>query len=590
MTKLAFPLFASAFVVVLSSACGRSTLETYDPPEVDSGTPPPPPATCTPQSCPRGCCDSAGACRAGTARDACGTRGESCDDCPREGFPVCDTSSRSCARVVDRCDEASCPDGCCSLVNGSSVCLRGDSANACGKGGESCQDCADAGLACDGQSGACTGLPCNAETCPTGCCLGNQCLDGLSPTTCGGAGAECENCDATGRDCTPNAQGGGGVCSGTPFCAPDNCSGCCEGDFCLPGGDVTACGGGAAACDVCDANEECVLGQCQPVTGCNAQVCDGCCLGDQCLPGTDVNACGVAGDACQNCQGQNQQCTGQACVAVACNAANCPDGCCDGDVCRPQQDDACGVAGAACQDCTVVGLVCETGTCIEACTPDTCAGCCDGNLCEAGFLNETCGSGGEACNDCAGANSICDVDALPRACVDTTDCPAAYDACPAGTSTPIPVQNDSCTATLLSNARQACSQGPNTLGCQNFFAQLAANGGSAACAQCLQPFRFPFASGRGLANCLAPYVDADCNRSTGCAFDCEDRSCEACAPAATGACRQNVRQDQCGGYFGEFACVAPALFGAGSFCNPQGYGNFGAWLQAVGQQFCDIAP
>lgn len=588
MNKFAFPFVVSSFLVVLASACGRSTLETYDPPEVDSGTVTPP-ATCTPSSCPRGCCDSSGTCRAGTARDACGTFGESCDDCPREGFPLCDSVSRSCARTIEVCDETTCADGCCSLVNGSPVCLRGDGAAACGKGGESCVDCTDSGLRCDGTTGACVGVPCNAETCPTGCCLGNECFDGLTSTTCGGGAAECENCDATGRECSPNGQGGG-LCTGTPRCAPDNCSGCCDGDFCLPGGDVTACGGGAQTCDVCDANEQCVLGRCEVVAGCNAATCNGCCLGDQCLPGSSTNACGAAGAECQNCAATGQDCAGQACSAPLCNAATCPDGCCDGDTCRPQTDAACGVAGGACQDCASVDLVCQSGVCITPCTPETCAGCCDGNVCEAGFLNDTCGSGGTACNDCGGQNSVCDVDALPRSCVDATDCPAAYDACPAGVSTPAPVPNDTCTAALLLNARQACSQGPTTAGCQNFFAQLAANNGTSACAQCLAPFRFPFQTGRGIANCLAPFVNASCNRATGCAADCEDRSCEQCAPVATGDCRQNVRQGQCSQYFSQVACLAPALFGAGSFCSPQGYGSYGAWLEAVGAHFCDATP
>lgn len=592
MSKFVFPFFfVSVFLVVLSAACGRTTLDSYDLPELDASLLPPPPATCSPTSCPRGCCDSAGNCRAGTAREACGTFGESCDDCPREGFPLCDASARSCARTVERCDAESCADGCCSIVNGSAVCLRGEAAGACGTGGETCQNCTDAGLSCDATTRSCVGQPCNAETCANGCCLGNQCLGGLEETTCGGGGAECENCDATGRACSPNPQGVGGVCTGTPSCSASTCSGCCDGDFCLPGGDSTACGGGANTCDVCDANEQCVLGVCQLVGGCNATTCpSGCCLGDQCLPGSDVNACGIAGDQCANCQIQGETCTGQACAPAACNAANCPDGCCAGGVCQPRADSTCGSGGGQCQDCAADGRVCETGSCVVPCTEVSCGGCCNGNVCEAGFLNDTCGSGGQACSNCGAAASICNVDALPRSCVDTADCPAAYDACPAGVSLPVPPMGDSCNAQLLANAAAACSQGPNTTGCQNFFAQLTAQPANAACAQCLSPFRYTFASQRGLVNCLSPFVSASCNRTVGCAFDCEDRSCEACAPVATGACRQNVRQDQCGAYFAGASCLAGAVFGAGSFCNPQAYNGYGEWLREVGRQFCDTAP
>ena len=589
MNKLAFSVVFSLFFMVLSAACGRTTLGGYEPPQVDASVPPG--ATCTASSCPRGCCDSGGNCRAGTARDACGTFGETCDDCPREGFPLCDGTARSCARVVERCDASTCADGCCSIVNGAPVCLRGDAAGACGTGGETCQNCGDAGLTCDGTTGSCTGAPCNAETCPTGCCLGNECRDGLDETTCGGGGAECENCDATGRSCTADAQTGGGLCTGTPTCSAANCSGCCDGEFCLPGGDVSACGGGAATCDVCDSGEACVLGRCEPVGGCNAQTCGtGCCLGNDCLPGTDTNACGVGGGQCENCQIGNEACTAQACAPVACSAATCPNGCCNGDTCVPQADTSCGAPGGACIDCAATGLVCEAGACTVPCNATTCSGCCSGNVCEAGFLNDSCGSGGNACTSCTAVASICDVDALPRACVGTTDCPAAYPACGAAVSTPVPPTLDVCTAQILANADAACSQGPNTSGCRNFFDQLASQPANAACGSCLEPFRYTFASQRGIVNCLAPFVGASCNHSTGCAFDCEDRSCESCEAAGSGACRQNVRQDQCSDYFQDSVCVLGGILGEGRFCDPTRYSGYGKWLRAVGGRFCDVAP
>jgi hypothetical protein len=40
-------------------------------------------------------------------------------------------------------------------------------------------------------------------------------------------------------------------------------------------------------------------------------------------------------------------------------------------------------------------------------------------------------------------------------------------------------------------------------------------------------------------------------------------------------------------YYAQAQCIGPALFGAGSFCNPQNYGgNYGAWLQGVGGHYC----
>ncbi len=44
-------------------------------------------------------------------------------------------------------------------------------------------------------------------------------------------------------------------------CGPSTCSGCCQGDVCLEGSAVTACGASGNACDVC-VRQDCLLGHC----------------------------------------------------------------------------------------------------------------------------------------------------------------------------------------------------------------------------------------------------------------------------------------------------------------------------------------
>ena len=54
-------------------------------------------------------------------------------------------------------------------------------------------------------------------------------------------------------------------------------------------------------------------------------------------------------------------------------------------------------------------------------------------------------------------------------------------------------------------------------------------------------------------------------------------------------CQTSVKQPngQCFQYVQGAQCVGQALFGQCSFCNPaQYFGNFGNWLQGVGQHFC----
>lgn len=47
------------------------------------------------------------------------------------------------------------------------------------------------------------------------------------------------------------------------------------------------------------------------------------------------------------------------------------------------------------------------GLCKVPCSPATCNGCCDGDVCAVGNQDIACGTGGEACADCTAMHYTC---------------------------------------------------------------------------------------------------------------------------------------------------------------------------------------
>ena len=90
------------------------------------------------------------------------------------------------------------------------------------------------------------------------------------------------------------------------------------------------------------------------------------------------DSCGVQGD-------KYEECGSHACADAACQSASCPDGFCNGT------ETQCSCA----QDC------------------GTCAGCCNGSICEAGTAPTQCGKNGAACTNCSSSGKEC----LSQACV-----------------------------------------------------------------------------------------------------------------------------------------------------------------------------
>ena len=116
--------------------------------------------------------------------------------------PAESESSITCA---SDCMSASCGDGTCAPGNGESCAnCPGD----CGGCGPQCGDglCASSESCslCPGDCGAC-GRSCDTSTCASGCCSGDSCLAGNSPSACGVGGLACLVCDATHFGCNAGA-------------------------------------------------------------------------------------------------------------------------------------------------------------------------------------------------------------------------------------------------------------------------------------------------------------------------------------------------------------------------------------------------
>lgn len=582
-------------VCALVASCGRSNLDAYTHvdggPTFDGGVDGSEGGGCDALSCPSGCCDANGQCQAGNSFTACGNLGASCANCQALGFQLCDPQQKACANKPGNCDAKTCAGGCCDR----GLCFQGSDPNECGNFGAQCQHCAAQGQTCQGKQ-CVTQMKCGPGNCP-GCCFGDACLMGFDNTACGGNGQQCRNCLALNESCVPGP--GGGVCVSMPTCDFNTCPGGCCDQFgqCSPGTSDFSCGLKGLRCQNCaQLNESCVGQQCQPQIQCNAQTCPGgCCQGNVCMGGGNNNACGFGGNQCKDCTLGGLVCNGMgACVPPPplCNPQTCPSGCCTGNVCAVgTQDTSCGTGGAQCQNCQAMMETCKGQTCVPivtTCTPQNCAGCCDAQgTCQPGFLNGQCGQNGAACVNCSAQGTTCDTAVMPRVCTNQqTTCPAPYNSCPNGVSTAIPpVQRGACTGSDLANARSACAGGAHTNGCASFFAFEQQQ--RPACAACLRTFDSDFQEATGLFACVAPFVSQSCDHTTGCATDCDTKSCAMCDPGSVSQCQATVRQGQCGQFYQQAACVFPAFMGAGSFCNPQNYGgNFGAWLQGVGGHYC----
>jgi hypothetical protein len=287
-------------------------------------------SSCGPANC-GGCCNAAGQCVAGNDTTACGRGGERCAACgiAQVCIPEGQPNARSC-QTPPACGPTNCT-GCC--VGNQCVAANATTPQRCGLNGQQCQAC-PAGQVCNQPTGTCVPAPeCSPASCPLGCCLGDICAFGQQNTACGTGGDACVNCQNLGRVCEANS------CQ-PPSCNPDNCrTGCCDGNQCVNGTGDDACGaiGGGQCQDCAAAGEVCVNRQCRE--RCGPANCGGCCQpNNSCPSGVANDACGVGGGACGNCAAQGSFCNGLVSPRRCNNQQNtCPAvyGGCPGGVALP---------------------------------------------------------------------------------------------------------------------------------------------------------------------------------------------------------------------------------------------------------------
>ena len=338
---------------------------------------------CNSITCGDGCCS--GTCTHQFGLTACGIPGGLCSACDDAKADTCDHlngtckcgsnaacgSGQRCSSGQCICDQTSCTTGCCS----GNVCLAGQTAGACGTGGNACSSC-NSGNCNQGVCADCTPTNCNG-----GCCTGSVCNAPNHTTGCQVSGGACIACDTKSDNCA----GGQCVCGAT-------------GAACAPG-------------------QECVSSQCQcDTSSCSAAgaCCSGSGPGSTCVSAT-ATTCGTRGAVCAMCIGTTDACSsGSAPQPFTCecgSGATCPnnsDGAsanlCSGGACR------CGSTGAACG----AGLKCSgsgaSGTCIcdvPACAAD--GGCCNvaGTACVTTATVANCGAGG-TCAQCTSGSTPTD--------------------------------------------------------------------------------------------------------------------------------------------------------------------------------------
>ncbi|MGV3624327.1 MAG: hypothetical protein ACO1OB_26140, partial [Archangium sp.] len=196
-------------------------------------------------------CTSVIGCQPGTEPFACGANGSQCMAC---------AFGEQC--VNGACINAACGPMTCAGCCAQGFCLspQNQSGISCGSNGATCTSCMQ-GQSC--VMGQCiTTPPCSAATCPTGCCVNNQCLPQQAQNrfTCGTAGQMCQQC-AQGESCVS------GVCTSQPSCGPMSCpNGCCDNGQCRSGNSQLACGRQGSMCQRCPMGTQCTNGMCGGTT------------------------------------------------------------------------------------------------------------------------------------------------------------------------------------------------------------------------------------------------------------------------------------------------------------------------------------
>lgn len=311
----------------------------------------------------------------------------------------------------------------------------------------------------------------------------------------------------------------------------------------------------------CPVTSRCFQGLCTLIDGGGGATCTN----------GDTRACDAGCQSSQTCaNGAWGACSAPCGSGLSCEAGACKctptscAGCCEGDVCKSGLSDGqCGAAGSACAGCPA-GQHCDAGAC-EGCNPLTCAsGCCSGKTCNAPSVMH-CGGDGGVCAACdpiranvcdagrcgCGAGAAC---AAGQSC-DAGACTCDPTSCPAGCC-----QDGQC----IPSGFPQCSVGGlmcPLVTCDLLLQDTCTPGGACACgggAACITGQRCL----NGQCVCDSSVCDAGC-----CSGNvCSSRSVMACAPAglACAACDPFVA-DRCNAA-GQCACGTGGVCGAGQQC------------------------
>ena len=306
-------------------------------------------------------------------------------------------------------------------TGGGNVSTGGGSGGSAGTGGGSGGGAATGG----GVGGSGGGTASDGGTC--GCKNQLGCQVGDSAFACGAGGNVCTMC-MQGQQCV------NGACV-TGMCAPGTCNGCCTNNFCITAQAMSAftCGKGGAACSACGMGQSCINGACATTPACSVTTCPtGCCIANQCITMQSRFTCGLAGQACQQCM-QGNDCNSGVCVPSLFDAGTNPSdagsvavgGPCMGNQdCQPPAGAICiaqtqfgmpsGYPGGYCTAQCSATMACTGGaecvtevvfgfsnsTCRAACSPAA-SNCRTGYVCVpsvagSGYCRPSCANGGLA--------------------------------------------------------------------------------------------------------------------------------------------------------------------------------------------------
>lgn len=279
--------------------------------------------TCSPESCPDGCCLD-GVCRLAQL-DSCGQGGASCEPCDPKRADTCEAGACRCGAGDPCTGDTACIDGACAPVVSTGCTVDADCQGSAVRDGcyaSVCQDgvCASApkisGTAC-GSDSACTTHACDGA----GSCVPNHlpstvsCGAETACTTfaCNGAGACAPIHKPSSTTCGPSDACGSSSCDGAGTCvrtlSPVGTS-CGQNNTCVSSKCTSA-----GTCEVLyqPANADCGSEECV------SRTCDGsgACLELNRTGFCDSEPCGSCSDGyCMTRCAGGQQCCGGACRSV----------------------------------------------------------------------------------------------------------------------------------------------------------------------------------------------------------------------------------------------------------------------------------